>query len=272
VTLDPRPADLTRALEAAADRLGAYGRLRYRAEIGSTNDAAIALALAGEPAGTSVVAEVQHAGRGRRGRDWFSPAGAGLYLSVLVRPRGRAAGTPLITLAAGVAVAQAIRAVAGLPVELKWPNDVVIGRPWRKLGGVLCEGVGAGPRLDAVVIGVGLNLRRAVYPPALAARATSLEVELGRAIDRAPLVVEVLAAIRTMIELLERGHRDAVCNAWRTLGQAGLAGATVRWDGEGGARQGLARGIDADGALLVERDGRQERVIAGGVEWEGWGA
>jgi BirA family biotin operon repressor/biotin-[acetyl-CoA-carboxylase] ligase len=267
---EPIPADVACALNGAAARLGGFQRLRFRAETDSTNDIALALALAGEPHGTSVLADVQYAGRGRRGHDWFSPAGAGLYLSIIVRPAAAPGGTPLVTLAAGVAVAQAVRVVSALPVELKWPNDLVIGRPWRKLGGLLCEAVGAGPRLDAVVVGVGLNLRQAAYPRDVAPRATSIEVELGRPIDRAPLVVEVLAAIRAMMEVLDRGDRETVCAEWRRLGEAGLSGSAVRWRDQDVERRGRARGIDADGALLVERDGHVERVIAGDIEWEYW--
>ncbi len=268
--IEPAPADLAGALDHAAARLGEFRRLQYRPETESTNDVALALALAGAPQGTSVLADVQHAGRGRRGHEWFSPAGAGLYLSIIVRPAAVPGGTPLVTLAAGVAVAQAIRAVAALPVELKWPNDVVIGRPWRKLGGVLCEAVGAGPRLDAVVVGIGLNLRRAAYPHDVVSRATSIEVELGRPIERAPLVVEVLAGMRTLMEVLDRGDRETVCGEWRRLGEAGVSGSPVRWRDQDRERRGRARGIDVDGALLVEQDGRVERLIAGDIEWENW--
>jgi BirA family biotin operon repressor/biotin-[acetyl-CoA-carboxylase] ligase len=268
---DPPPADIVRALDATAARLGGFDRLRYRAEVRSTNDCALSLALAGEPAGTIVLADVQHAGRGRRGHDWFSPPGAGLYLSVIVRPRGSAQGTALVTLAAGVAAADAVRAVSALPVELKWPNDLVVGRPWRKCGGVLCEAVGTGPRIDAVVVGIGLNLSRAVYPARVGSRATSIEVELGRPVDRAPVLVEILAGMRTMMEVLDAGDCERVCAEWRRLGQRGLAGAPVRWLDHDVQRRGRARGIDVDGALLVERDGQVERVIAGDVEWELWG-
>jgi BirA family biotin operon repressor/biotin-[acetyl-CoA-carboxylase] ligase len=268
---DPPPADVVRALDEAAARLGGFCRLRYRAEVRSTNDLALSLALAGEPAGTIVLADGQHAGRGRRGHDWFSPPGAGLYLSVIVRPRGPAQGTALVTLAAGVAVADAVRAVSALPVELKWPNDLVVGRPWRKLGGVLCEAVGIGPRIDAVVVGIGLNLSPAVYPANVGSRATSIEVELGRPVDRAPVLVEILAGMRTMMEVLDAGDPERVCAELRRLGQPGLAGAPVQWREDGVPRRGRARGIDGDGALLVERGGQVERVMAGDVEWEMWG-
>jgi len=267
---DPTPPEIAQALEAASARLERFDRLHFCTETDSTNDVALSLVLAGAPAGTSVLADVQHAGRGRRGREWSSPAGAGVYLSVIVRPRGAPGSTTLITLGAGVAVARAVRSAAGLPVELKWPNDIVIGRPWRKIGGVLCEAVGNGPRFEAVVIGVGLNVCRAVHPPTVASRATSMEIELGRSIDRGPLVVELLAGLRTMMDVLDRGDGDAICLAWRELGQAGLAGARVTWRDQDVERRGRARGIDADGALLVEREGRLERLIAGEIEWEMW--
>ena len=141
---DTLPPDLIHALVSAEPRLAGFARLRYFAEVDSTNDIALALCNAGAPEGTSVLADVQHAGRGRRGRTWFSPPGAGLYLSVVVRMGESARTLPLLTLAAGVAAADAVAATSGLPLELKWPNDLVIGRPWRKLGGLLCEAVGAG--------------------------------------------------------------------------------------------------------------------------------
>jgi BirA family biotin operon repressor/biotin-[acetyl-CoA-carboxylase] ligase len=267
----PPPADIQHALDAAAPALDDFARLRYCEQIGSTNEAALALALAGEPVGTSVLAGMQHAGRGRRGHVWFSPPGAGLYLSVIVRPLEAPGLTPLVTLAAGVAAADAVRMVAALPVELKWPNDVVIGRPWRKLGGVLCEASGAGPRLEALVVGIGLNLQRVRYPAEIATRTTSIEAELGRSIERAPLVVALLAGLRAMMDACAN-DRARVCHQWRRLGQAGLTGATVGWRTDRGVHHGRARGIDADGALLVEAETGLERVIAGEVEWETQGA
>jgi BirA family biotin operon repressor/biotin-[acetyl-CoA-carboxylase] ligase len=267
--LEPLPDDLASALAAARDRLGRFERLRYVADVDSTNDLAIALAVAGEPEGTAVLAESQRHGRGRRGRDWFSPPGSGLYLSVITRPLGHGSGVPLITLGAGVAVARAVREATGLSVELKWPNDLVVGRPWRKLGGVLCEAVGAGATLDAVIVGIGVNLRPAAYPREIADRATALETELGRAVDRAPLVAAVLGALRAVVDDLEASRQEAICRAWREFGAAGLAGAGVRWRDHDDVCRGRARDIDHDGALLVDRDGRIERLIAGEVFWEG---
>jgi BirA family transcriptional regulator, biotin operon repressor / biotin---[acetyl-CoA-carboxylase] ligase len=262
------PDELAASLSAAASDLGDYARVHYRAEVGSTNDLALALAAQGVPEGVSVLADVQRSGRGRRGREWYSPPGSGLYLSVVVRPQLSADVLPVLTLAAGVAVARAVRAVTGLPAELKWPNDLVIGRPWRKLGGILSEAASSGTRLNAVVIGIGVNLAQTSYPPELASRATSLESELGRRVERAPLLVGLLGELRDVMARLHTGGRESVCREWRTYGGAGLADAVVRWDDRTGLRRGRAVDIADDGALLVRVGPEVERVIAGEVIWE----
>ncbi|MCC7008415.1 MAG: biotin--[acetyl-CoA-carboxylase] ligase [Acidobacteria bacterium] len=268
-TFDPLPGDLASAIARDAERLGRFARLHFLAETASTNDVALALALEGAPEGTAVMADEQRAGRGRRGHEWFSPAGAGVYLSVVVRPSGSRGAPPLVTLAAGVAAASAVRNTTALPAELKWPNDVVIGRPWRKLGGILTEASGTGDRVDAVVIGIGLNLLKASYPMELADRATSIEMELGRPVERAPLVVALLEALRVEIDRLHAEDHESIRRAWRALARAGLSGAPVRWRERGELRHGRARDIDADGALLVEAHGTLERVIGGDVHWDG---
>jgi BirA family biotin operon repressor/biotin-[acetyl-CoA-carboxylase] ligase len=191
-----------------------------------------------------------------------------MYLSVVVRPGPAAESLSLVTLAAGVAVAAAVTTVTHLPIELKWPNDLVIGRPWRKLGGLLCESVGAGARIDAVVIGVGLNLLTLAYPADMRDRATSVETELGRPVNRADVVVEVLTRLRAAMDRLRGNDREWVLREWRRFGGIGLDGAPVRWHEHGTSRRGFARDIDVDGALVVEREGRVERLVAGEVLWE----
>lgn len=267
---NPLPDDLARMLATRAADLGPFAGVRFFAEVDSTNDIALTLAVDGAPEGTAVLAEAQRAGRGRRGHAWFSPPGAGLYLSIIVRTALAGGHLSLITIAAGVAVADAIVAVTGLPVELKWPNDVVVGRPWRKLAGLLGESVGAGAVVDAVVIGIGINLRSAAYPPEIAGRATSIETELGRDVERAPLVAECLARLRARVGDVRDGRRDAVCDAWRRYGRAGLARVPVRWHNHDldQEHRAVTRDIDGDGALLVERDGRVERIVAGDVIWD----
>jgi BirA family biotin operon repressor/biotin-[acetyl-CoA-carboxylase] ligase len=264
---DPLPDDLAAALARDAPRLGPFAAAYYRAEVESTNDVALALAASGAAEGTSVVADVQHRGRGRRGHEWFSPPGAGLYVSVIVRPGMEHGAPPLLTLAAGVAMAEAVAHITGLPVELKWPNDLVIGRPWRKLGGVLSETVSAGARMDAVVVGIGLNVRHVALPSSLARPATTNETELGRFVDRGSLLVEVLAQMRVSMERLHTGDRHSVTGRWRGFARRGL-GATVRWVDARGDHRGVARDIDDDGALIVAGREGTTRVVAGEVIWE----
>lgn len=264
---EPLPEELAHVLAAAAPRLGTYANVHYQAEVDSTNDLALSLAAAGAVEGTSVLADLQRRGRGRRGHDWYSPAEAGLYLSIVVRPTSPHGWLPMLTIGAGVAMAEAVSAVSGLPVELKWPNDLVIGRPWRKMGGVLAEGVSTGTRIDAVVVGMGINVRRAAYPRELAHRVTSIETELGRSVDRGTLAVELLERTRSIMSLVHAGRRREVGDRWRRFAHAGL-NAAVRWDHPDGVRRGVATDIDDDGALLVAVSDGVERLMAGSVMWE----
>jgi BirA family biotin operon repressor/biotin-[acetyl-CoA-carboxylase] ligase len=211
---------------------------------------------------------MQTAGRGRRGRDWHSPPEAGVYLSAVLRAEAWDGALSLLTLAAGVAVAQAIRSNTGLAVELKWPNDIVIGRPWRKLAGILCETASATPKIGAVVVGIGVNVRGGAFPQEIADRATALDVELGRPVDRVPFIIELLAALAGVTSNLRRGGGKDIVDTWRSIGSAGLGGAPVRWNDGGTMRRGLARDLAEDGALLVEAGGRMERLVAGEVIWE----
>jgi BirA family biotin operon repressor/biotin-[acetyl-CoA-carboxylase] ligase len=248
-------------------RLAGAAKLEHHAEVDSTNDLALARAAAGAPEGTAILADLQRAGRGRRGRSWFSPPGAGLYLSIVARPRPDRLS--LVTLVAGMAAARAVTGVTGLPVQLKWPNDLVVGRPWRKLGGVLSEAVTSGTGVGAVVMGIGINLRPAAYPPELADRATSIEGELGRATDRGAVVIETIAGVLDgMARLRREPDYRWVRESWRTLVAPGSFGAAVRWSDQDGERRGLALDIDEDGALVVDADGARERIVAGEVTWE----
>ena len=261
-------------------RLGPFGRRMHWLETAtSTNDVAARLADVGAEEGTTVVAEAQTSGRGRMGRAWFSPPGAGLYVSIVLRPgdssmaQGFSPGSPafpLLTLAAGVALAEGIEASTGLPAEIKWPNDLLVGR--RKVAGILAEAAAQGGNLEFVILGFGVNLRPAAYPPELAERATSIEAELNRPADRAMMLAEILSALASRCADLRQGRFDAILGAWRQRARS-LRGALVEWDTPRGVQRGRAEDIDATGALLVQplgplgANGRTERLIAGEVRW-----
>src|SRR3954468_3404404 len=256
---EPPPPDLTAALDSTRLRRGRYGQpLYFFAETGSTNDIAAALAERGAPEGATVVAAAQSAGRGRFGRQWFSPAGAGLYVSVICRT---AAAAPLLTLAGGVAVADGIRAATGLPVHIKWPNDVVVeaGTPLRrrKLAGVLAEASTGADGLQHVILGFGINLRSAAFPPELADRATSIEAELGRPPDPGAVLAETLAALAELVAQLDAGDAPVVLDRWRSLAPSSR-GTPVEWDANGERMTGTTAGIADDGALLVRVGDRVE--------------
>lgn len=272
------PVDLADALARRSGDLGEFGRTPvYYPITGSTNDRAAELAIAGAHEGTWVMADEQSAGRGRRGRTWASPPGAGLYVSIVFRPQRdqHADATALLTLMAGVAAARGVRAASGLQPTLKWPNDLVIepgsvsaGAPtstsrFRKLAGILAEASATGGELQFIILGIGINLTPAAYPPDVAARATSIEGELNRPADRAQVLIELLAALAAGRRQLLEGRAAEVLHAWRTLSPSSQ-GRRVRWQ----SQAGTTAGIDDTGALLVKTPSGVERIIAGEVEWE----
>jgi BirA family biotin operon repressor/biotin-[acetyl-CoA-carboxylase] ligase len=281
------PDALAAAIERVRPRLGRLAStLLFFETIGSTNDEAAGRSEkafderharpqgasprspAPGPEGLVVVADEQTSGRGRRGRTWFSPPSSGLYVSVVLAPASAAAdparATTLLTLTAGVALAEGIEEATGLRVDLKWPNDLQVSR--RKLGGILAESSGAGGREDTVVVGYGINVMTTACPPELGGRATSLESELGRAVDRHDLLAETLAALSRRYEDLLAGRFDAILDAWRARAP-GAAGARVSWTTGVGTASGVTAGIDGLGALLVRVDDRVERIVSGEVVW-----
>jgi len=270
---DSLPSDLAAALDRSRGRLGAIGRpVLFFSNVGSTNDVAAAMLATGDRdfEGLVVLAEAQHAGRGRHGRRWFSPPAGGLYVSVILTP-SRARTDPhraasLITLAAGVALVEGIGSACGLTADLKWPNDLLSGG--RKLAGILAEGFSTvpGAPIASVVLGFGINVGPMHLPPELAGVATSLEIELGKPVDRAPVFVETLAALGRRYEDLISGRFDAILDAWRAHA-SGAEGRRVSWDGPDGRRTGITIGIDETGALLVRTTERLERIVSGEVEW-----
>jgi BirA family transcriptional regulator, biotin operon repressor / biotin---[acetyl-CoA-carboxylase] ligase len=275
-----RPAALPPDLDAALGPMLAGGVLPegavlvYYPVVGSTNDLASALVERGYPDSTIVVADEQIAGRGRGGHTWYSPAGAGLYVSIIVDARrGENASDwqRWLTLGTGVAISEGLHAASGLPVNIKWPNDLVIApsgtvRGARKLGGILAEARSEGAQLSHVIVGFGVNVQRSAFPPEISARATSLEDELGREVDRGRVLAATLGRFLTWLRRLRAGQTTAVVARWRELAVGG-SGAAIEWTRDGIRLRGITAGIDAEGALLVRAGGSTERVLGGEVAW-----
>jgi BirA family biotin operon repressor/biotin-[acetyl-CoA-carboxylase] ligase len=256
------PDEFAEPVARAAGRLGAFRRIQWYPEVTSTNDVASVLAEHGGPEGTVVVANAQSAGRGRHGRVWFSPAGAGLYVSAILRPSARS--VPPVTIAAGVAVAEGILEATGLASRLKWPNDVYVEE--RKVAGILAEAGSTTVGLQYIVLGFGINLMPAAYPAEVAARATSLEEELGRPVDRGLLLAACLACLAARYEDLQRSRAAAVLEAWRSRARP-LVGRSVEWTTGESLSRGVAEDIDETGALLVRTPAGLTRIISGDVRW-----
>jgi BirA family biotin operon repressor/biotin-[acetyl-CoA-carboxylase] ligase len=264
--LSDAPPALVAAIDRVRPRLGSLASsLVHLSVTASTNDVALArCAGADDVEGLVVVADEQTAGRGRRGHSWFSPPAAGLYVSVVLTP-GRArtdAGRPtsLLTLAAGVGIGEGIVEVAGIPVTLKWPNDVLVAR--RKLAGILADAAGSG----IVVLGYGINVAASAFPPELAGRVTSLESELGRPVDRFAVLAATLAGLAARYDDLLAGRFDAVLGRWRELAPS-AAGARVSWTTNSGTHTGVTAGLADDGALLVDVGATRHRIVGGEVVW-----
>jgi BirA family biotin operon repressor/biotin-[acetyl-CoA-carboxylase] ligase len=225
------------------------------AECGSTNDEAGRLARAGAKHGTVVIAQAQKAGRGRDGRVWESAVG-GLYLSAVLRPPLPLLDVPPMTLAIGIGVCDAAR-TAGAAAVLKWPNDVLVGG--RKLSGVLVEAQSQGGRLDAVIVGIGVNLTNEVPGPAI-----SLAEASGHSVDRMAFVASLLSHLERWVDRYVASGLEAIIPAWQDRMAIGLsARATI----DGAPLVGAVAGLDHDGALLLRDDhGKLHRVRSGDVE------
>lgn len=230
------------------------GAIDYRERVGSTNDLALAAGESGAPSGLLVLAEEQIAGRGRLDRRWRAPAGQCLLMSLLFRP-----GPPFsrcaarITMMCGLALAEAATKIAGIEVQLKWPNDLIVARndrSWRKIAGMLSEIGGAAQHPTLLVVGLGLNVNVPAAALAdLAPRAGSLRAEIGHPVDRVALLDDFLTRLEAAYARWESGW-DSL-RAW----EARLAwiGQTVSVHAPDVVHTGVALGVDDEGALLLRQ-------------------
>ncbi len=255
------PYDLP-ALEAALAQTIFAGKLHFSAVTGSTNSDATQAARSGAPHGSVFFADEQNAGRGRGDHAWHSPAAEGLYVSVLFRPGLPLSRLPFLSFAAGLAAAHAVGETTGLAVDLRWPNDLLLGP--RKVGGLLIESNTEGGNLAFAVVGVGINVHQRAFDPALSTPGTSLDIETGRANQRQTLLIALLKALAIEVaSLQDRGdveeilRRVEAASTWMRDREVHVHGPQ--------ACRGITAGLDAHGFLRVQTRAGLITVQTGGI-------
>ena len=244
----------------AGRRIGC--RFLFLPEVGSTNRMALGLSRDEAPDGTVLLADCQTEGRGRLHRVWQSPPGCNLYTSILLRPAIAPTDASQITLMAGVAAAETVASYCPRGVGLKWPNDVRIGG--RKVCGILTEMRMAGGKIDAIAVGIGMNVNitGAGFDPALRDTATSLREETGSELSRADVALLLYDRFEKWYEIFLGKGFAAVREAW--LARSEMGGRRIRVLFGDQTEEGVVAGIDLDGALLLTgENGTVRRVTAG---------
>ena len=247
---DPVPPYDVSALQAGLHTIALGRVIQCHASLDSTNSAALAAAREGAPHGTVILADAQHAGRGRHGRTWHSPPGHHVYCSVILRlDPSRTAALTLIPLLTALAVAEGIEEAAGVSGLLKWPNDVLVRE--KKLAGILCESFGGQPdTVVAVGIGINVNARPDDFPPPLNDTVATLLAERGALVDRGRLVTAVLNRLDDLLARLAPEQTVDLISAYtrrcRTLGRPVRA---ILASHE--SIEGVAESIGPDGCLRI---------------------
>ena len=235
------------------------GKLHYFPEIGSTNTAAM---QSGADEGTVFLADQQTSGRGRNGHGWFSEPNSSILVSVLLRPRIAPAQSLWLSLMAGVAVQAAISHTCGIECDLRWPNDLLIGR--KKICGILTEISADVEQLRFAVIGIGINVNQQLFPGEIAQLATSLKIETGKEWPRTELLIALLESLEAEYRsgLTAKGT-DSLLRRVETISSY-ARGKRVHVD-EAGGYEGITDGLDSGGFLRVRTASGIKTVLSGGV-------
>jgi BirA family transcriptional regulator, biotin operon repressor / biotin---[acetyl-CoA-carboxylase] ligase len=237
-------------------------RIEWHAVIGSTMTVASRLAASGAAHGTVVGAEEQTAGQGRHGRSWHSEPGSGLYFSVILGNRFTPANLPVVTLALGLAVSDAILQATDLACDLRWPNDVLI--PSKKSEGK-CAGILTQLEGSAIIAGIGINVNHSRFPVELHGIATSLRIANGRVHSREALLLELLPSIDRYCALLEKDGREPILEMF-SRASSFVNGRRVSVDQAGAELRGITAGLNDSGFLILHGDdGSHNLIVAGGV-------
>src|SRR5882672_6540936 len=238
-------------------------RIHHFFRTDSTNRVAMELGYAGEPEGAVILAEEQTAGRGRAGRSWHSERAAGIYVTLLLRPKLAPVQAPLLTMMAGLSAHTAVQAVTGLAVDLKWPNDLLIRG--KKMGGILTEMHAEPNQVRFVIVGIGINVNQEKFPGELASVATSLRAETGKPQSRMELLVRLLHEFESDYNRFLREGVASVVARFESVSSY-AKGKRVRVANGTESYVGTTAGLGPEGLLQVEReDGRVTAVISGDV-------
>jgi BirA family biotin operon repressor/biotin-[acetyl-CoA-carboxylase] ligase len=229
----------------------------------STNDLAKELALAGEEEGTVVVAEEQTKGRGMKGRKWHSTRKKGIYLSVILRPPH--SNISLLPLVAGLAVADAVFNSVGMRVKLRWPNDLVWGK--KKMGGILCESGFSGNKANYVILGIGLNMNhgRDDFPLEIRDQATSLRLISKEDMDKNFLLGNLWPALNHWYGGFLREEEERIIHHFQENSVLPL-GKEITLVTEGGEVPGIYRGLDTQGGLILESQGKKRAFFSAEIK------
>lgn len=237
----------------------------YYPSVDSTNKQARILASQGYPEGTIVVAEMQTEGRGRRGRNWYSPAGQGIYMSLILRPSIPLKEISRISLMKAVAVAETLQEELDLPARIKWPNDILIND--RKIAGLLSEAITDMDGIEYIVIGIGLNINNpeSNFPDDFRTDPTSVLAEKKQPVSRVKLIQSLLAKLEHHYFMLQKGDFAETLSTGKRLSM--VIGQKVSLETSQGLVTGRAVDIDDDGFLLVvDGAGVQHTVISGEID------
>ena len=241
--------------------------------VDSTNSYAKKLAEQGELEGTLVVAERQTAGRGRRGRHWESPEGVNVFMTLILRPELHPSRISGMTLLAALALAKAIKEMISVDVAIKWPNDVIVAG--KKVCGILTEMSSEENFVHYAVVGMGINVNQQSFPEELQEKATSLFLETGEKIHRCALAARTVTYFGAYYRRYEKeGNLSAFVSEYNQMlanrdREVRVYYGMVEDAIEKDVQTGIARGIDREGALLVEMEGREERIVSGEVSVRG---
>jgi BirA family biotin operon repressor/biotin-[acetyl-CoA-carboxylase] ligase len=255
---------LPEALEPAVRNTIFARRIHHYFVIESTNTEAMKAAAGGAPEGSVFLAEEQSAGRGRGGHAWSSPPSAGIYCSVVLRPTLSPADALLLSLMAGLAVKAAVELRMGVKADLRWPNDLMMGE--KKFCGILTEMNAEITRVRYAVVGIGINVNQAEFPPELQAMATSLRIASGAEHSRVELTAALLQSLDAEYRALLADVGAARVDIFRRFEQASsyARGRQVHVEEDGGY-DGVTAGLDGRGFLLVETTAGLKTVLSGSV-------